>query len=71
LAEAVEEIRRTGLTMPADTRANSTQGSNPPFFCIHPIGGGVYGLVDLGRSNASGPAILCIQAMGLAAITER
>ncbi len=66
LAEAVEEIRRTGLTMPPILVPIQPKGSNPPFFCIHPIGGGVYGLVDLGRQMLPHQPFYAIQAMGLA-----
>ncbi|HEV7473361.1 MAG TPA: beta-ketoacyl synthase N-terminal-like domain-containing protein [Pyrinomonadaceae bacterium] len=66
LAEAVEEIRRTGLTMPPILVPIQPKGSNPPFFCIHPIGGGVYGLVDLGRQMLPDQPFYAVQAMGLA-----
>ena len=66
LAEAVEEIRRTGLIMPPILVPIQPKGSNPPFFCVHPIGGGVYGLVDLGRQMLPNQPFYAIQAMGLA-----
>jgi thioesterase domain-containing protein len=66
LAESVEEIRRTGLTMPPILVPIQPQGANPPFFCIHPIGGDVYGLVPLGRRMVPDQPFYAIQAMGLA-----
>ncbi len=66
LAEAVEEIRRTGLQMPPILVPVQPKGSNPPFFCVHPIGGGVYGLVDLGRRMLPNQPFYALQAMGLA-----
>ena len=66
LAESVEEIRRTGLTMPPILVPIQPQGSNPPFFCIHPVGGDVYGLVPLGRRMLPDQPFYGIQSMGLA-----
>ena len=66
LAEAVEEIRRTGLQMPPILVPIQPKGSKPPFFCVHPIGGGVYGLVDLGRRMLPDQPFYAVQAMGLA-----
>ncbi|HEU5133423.1 MAG TPA: SDR family NAD(P)-dependent oxidoreductase, partial [Pyrinomonadaceae bacterium] len=66
LAESVEEIRRTGLTMPPILVPIQPQGSNPPFFCVHPVGGDVYGLVPLGRNMLPDQPFYGIQSMGLA-----
>jgi len=66
LAEQIEEIRRTGLVMPPILVPIQPEGSNPPFFCMHPIGGDVYGLVDLARMMGKDQPFYGIQAMGLA-----
>lgn len=66
IAEAVEEIRRTGLTMPPNLVPIQPEGKNPPFFCVHPVGGNVYGLVPVGRSLAPDQPFYAISATGLA-----
>jgi len=66
LAETIEEIRRNGLTMPPNLVPIQPEGKNPPFFCVHPVGGSVYGLVPVGRSLAPDQPFYAISAMGLA-----
>jgi thioesterase domain-containing protein len=66
LAETVEEIRRSGLTMPPNLVPIQPEGKNPPFFCVHPVGGSVYGLVPLGRSLAPDQPFYAISSTDLA-----
>jgi len=66
LAETIEEIRRTGLTMPPNLVPIQPEGKKPPFFCVHPVGGSVYGLVPLGRSMAPDQPFYAISSTDLA-----
>lgn len=40
------------------------QGDGPPLFCVHPVGGGVFGYVPLARSIAPGREVWGLQARG-------
>ena len=66
LAETVEEIRRSGMTMPPNLVPIQPEGKKPPFFCVHPVGGSVYGLVPLGRSMAPDQPFYAISSTDLA-----
>jgi len=65
LAESIERARRREILWPNIIVPMQSEGTRPPFFCVHPIGGDVFGLVDLARHMAPDYPFYGIQAEGL------
>jgi acyl transferase domain-containing protein/thioesterase domain-containing protein len=68
LAACVEKACAGIVTLPPLLAALQPAGSKPPFFCVHPVGGDVFGFVDLARHFAPDYPFYGIQSMGLAEI---
>jgi len=65
LAESIEETRRSKIDLPDIIVPLQPEGTKPPFFCVHPIGGDVSSLIDLSRYMAPDQPFYGIQAPGI------
>lgn len=65
LAESIEETRRSKVDLPDIIVPLQPEGTKPPFFCVHPIGGDVSSLIDLSRYMAPDQPFYGIQAPGI------
>ena len=68
LAACVEKACAGIVTLPPILAALQPAGSKPPFFCVHPVGGDVFGFVDLAKYFAPDHPFYGVQSMGLAEI---
>lgn len=65
LAESIDETRRSKIELPDIIVPLQPEGTKPPFFCVHPIGGDVSSLIDLSRYMAPDQPFYGIQAPGI------
>lgn len=64
LLKARERAAATASWSPL-VRLGGSQGSRPPFFCVHAIGGAVFSYVELAQSLGPDQPFLALQARGL------
>ena len=65
LAESIDETRRSEIDLPDIIVPLQPEGTKPPFFCVHPIGGDVSSLIELSRYMAPDQPFYGIQAPGI------
>ena len=64
LRQARERSAATTVASPL-VRLGGAQGSQPPFFCVHAIGGAVFSYVELAQSLGPDQPFYALQARGL------